>query len=503
VSGLKGDKMKLFTMGDSLSQGFMSGAAARTDRCYSTLIARAMGLKPGSSYNDETGYYYPEWKMGGLPANLETIIRRLNKFYGPNIRGLEWVTILHHINRVIDRSEDYYEREEGKAGNKYHGNVPYFHNVSSWAYDIADSWLVTPQLCMEEIARRRPIDGRDGWLAAANAAFYRTALKVLSPNLDRNYTQLDWLRHHARTRGIENLLLWLGNNNAMKTILTFEIEQTTNNPDYRPHQMTHWERRKQRWNLWHPGDFEAEYNELIERVNDIMENDNICKKWNVFIGTIPYATIVPLLKGIGQKTPIGLRGTYYRYYTYVPFTESFAKRKKLYLPFHRAIYIDDCIGQYNNIIRQICSSKNIQHRRKAGVKDQGDRYYIVELCAAFKQMDWQRNNGTPPYEFPGYFRSLEIPVNTEYYHVDAEGRFIQGGLFSLDGVHPSAIGQGLIAREFMKVMKAAGVSFKSSLDWPEIFAGDTLYQEPITLMQEIYRHEALAEHLIKLIQRYI
>ncbi|HEY0658065.1 MAG TPA: hypothetical protein VGD05_06310, partial [Pyrinomonadaceae bacterium] len=38
-------KMKLFTIGDSVSQGFMSLAAARTDNAYSTLIARQIGLK--------------------------------------------------------------------------------------------------------------------------------------------------------------------------------------------------------------------------------------------------------------------------------------------------------------------------------------------------------------------------------------------------------------------------------------------------------------------------
>lgn len=44
--------MKLFTMGDSVSQGFMSLAAARTDLSFSTLIAGRMKLG--------AGYRYPE-----------------------------------------------------------------------------------------------------------------------------------------------------------------------------------------------------------------------------------------------------------------------------------------------------------------------------------------------------------------------------------------------------------------------------------------------------------
>lgn len=35
--------LKLFTIGDSISQGFMSLAAARTDLSYSTIVAREMG----------------------------------------------------------------------------------------------------------------------------------------------------------------------------------------------------------------------------------------------------------------------------------------------------------------------------------------------------------------------------------------------------------------------------------------------------------------------------
>jgi hypothetical protein len=78
--------MKLFTIGDSISQGFMSGAAARTNLAYSTLIAGCMGL--------EDGYEYPRWAAGGLPINLEIILRRLEKQYGDNVNPLEWALAL-------------------------------------------------------------------------------------------------------------------------------------------------------------------------------------------------------------------------------------------------------------------------------------------------------------------------------------------------------------------------------------------------------------------------
>src|SRR5215204_4425273 len=96
--------MKLFTIGDSLSQGFMSLAVARTDLSFSTLLAAKLGLHPGQ------GYRFPDWPEEGLPLNLEAILRRLVSRYGADIGGLEWLTVLPTINDVVDRAEDYYER---------------------------------------------------------------------------------------------------------------------------------------------------------------------------------------------------------------------------------------------------------------------------------------------------------------------------------------------------------------------------------------------------------
>lgn len=491
--------MRLFTVGDSLSQGFMSGAGARTDLAHPTLIARAMGMNPGMHNHDQgIDYYFPEWKNGGIPANMEVIFRRLNDRYGSRIKGLNWLTTLHHLNRVLDESEDYYEREEGRAENPYYGDVPYFHNVSTWSYEIADSWLVTPELCMNEIEKRKPIDGGDGWLAVANAAFYRSSLKVLSPNLENNYSQLDWLKHHAQTEGIENLTLWLGTNNVLRTVLHMHMTQTPGHPDIQPHRMQHLERREKGWNMWHPDDFTAEYAELLERVDEIMTNHNKARNWKVFVGNVPYLTIVPMLKGIGPKVSLGKQGNYYKNYTYVPFGEKFALKRNMYLTLHKALYIDDCIQEYNRSIQGLTDAVNARHNEESSRSP----YHLVDVCSAFNKMDWRRNGGEPDYQYPAYFDNLERGIDTKYYHADPEGNMQQGGLFSLDGAHPSAIGQGLIAHEFIKVMKEAGVEFTDDLDWEAIVKSDSLYQEPISMMQEMYRYSNLAQLMVGIVRYY-
>ena len=128
-----------------------------------------------------------------------------------------------------------------------------------------------------------------------------------------------------------------------------------------------------------------------------------------------------------------------------------------------------------------------------------------------QEMAYKRNNGQPTYKFPAYFDFIYPMVNTKYYHADTDGRVRQGGIVGLDGVHPSVIGHGLLAYEFLKVMNAAGVKNDrgkivdaafTDEEWRVIFANDTLYSKPITLMQEIYGKGNLGKHIVKFIQLF-
>src|SRR5688572_12186303 len=131
--------MKLFTIGDSVSQGFMSLAAAQTDNAYSTLIARRLGLTL------KKDYFYADWNKKGIPLDIEFIMRELQARYGSNIGGFEWLTVASTINRLVDESEDYYERGAGRADRPYDDKTSFFHNVAVWGFDAADSFQVTPR----------------------------------------------------------------------------------------------------------------------------------------------------------------------------------------------------------------------------------------------------------------------------------------------------------------------------------------------------------------------
>jgi hypothetical protein len=487
--------MKLFTIGDSISQGFMSGSAAKPRLAYSSLIAECLGLRLSSMSGGGAGYFYPEWKAFGLPASLEDILRALCARCGSSIGLLEWPAVLKTINDMMDVSEDYFERGEGAADNPYPGDVPFFHNVAIRDFTVADAWLLTPKVCRERIEAEGFFSRLDGFFANPGAYFYRTALKVLSPNLDCDFSQLDWLGHHAKGEGVENLILWLGANNALKTVLTLKIKKTPNTPLGRPCGLSHLERAEKEWNLWHPDDFAAEYGELLDRVETALA-DNRFKSWNVFVATVPFVTALPFIHGLGQGISFPEKGIYYRDYTYFPFDEKFISDGGAALSRQDVMLIDDCVRGYNLEIQRLVDEKNRAHLRRSGRAP----YHIVDLCAAFDRMAWQRNSGNPTTAFPDCFAQASPKISTAYYHADEANGRLRGGIFSLDGIHPSAIGQGLIAREFMKVMEAgAGLAFCRPLDWTAILKRDSLYQDPITIMPELYCHEKLATHIVKLI----
>ena len=199
---------------------------------------------------------------------------------------------------------------------------------------------------------------------------------------------------------------------------------------------------------------------------------------------MPLVTIAPLAKGVGETTTIQRDGKdliYYKYYTYFPFEEEFAQQTGIFLTMQDAVHIDDCIREYNQIIAEQVQQLN----QELGT----ERYHLVDLADALNQIAYKRNNGQPTYQFPDYFQFIYPMVNTKYYHANPDARLVQGGLFSLDGVHPTAIAHGLLAYEFLKVMHDVGVVADTDLPWPAIFANDRLYQEPIAIMQELYRKD--------------
>jgi len=69
--------------------------------------------------------------------------------------------------------------------------------------------------------------------------------------------------------------------------------------------------------------------------------------------------------------------------------------------------------------------------------------------------------------------------------LNAEKKIIKGGIFSLDGLHPTTIGYGLMANVYYIAMVQAGVKFHKRLDWDHIIAEDSLITNPTILLKEL------------------
>ena len=489
--------VKLFTIGDSISQGFMSGAAAKTHQSYSTLLAGILGNE---------GYNFPEWEKGGLPLDLETVFRRLQRKLDTNISGpFEWLSAVSIINKYLDEVEEYYERGDGCL-EKSIGSLAY-HNVSVRGFDVSNSWQLTPNLCKTNIDASET--NGNNTFGVVNESLHRTAYKVLgSGALPDNFSQLDWLNYHHKKEGVENVVLWLGANNALGTVLDLKVKQTS--PDGSafvkgPDKVSYKERLEKGWNLWHPEDFRAEYKFMLDKVVKILEDNPHNTDYKVFVATRPLVTICPLIKAVekagrtdreveewpvDQTNPAPTDVTqllpakkttvsYGKYYPYFLFEDNFDITLN-HLNQNEVIHIDNCIRKYNRIIQELVADANSKV---------GQRFYLVDIATALSQMALKRNHYAPEYEFPDYFKYSFPKIDSRYYGVTRDKQIKAGGLFSLDGVHPTAIGQGLIAYEFLKVISKAGTyngDAETAINWKAIFEGDTLYSNPIGLLGEIY-----------------
>src|SRR5262249_3836165 len=117
----------------------------------------------------------------------------------------------------------------------------------------------------------------------------------------------------------------------------------------------------------------------------------------------------------------------------------------------------------------------------AGILDRlAQRRYIEDHLA---RPDWWA-----PYDLPPALAALTPRPDSCFFRSGPEGP-PPGGLFSLDGVHPTTIAYGIVAQEFINVMHRAGVQFllgdgrtprpgPVQVDFRRLIALDTLISHP-------------------------
>ena len=460
----KGDpKHRLVVIGDSLSHGFQSGAVFNTDISYPAMIADELGW--GSKFR------YPRYGgLGGLPLNIEYLCRDLEQRVGPTVSPWEVPLALFRARQYLDEIEDYWERGAGSTVPEF---TDYMHVLAVYGWDLADALRKTANTCHKVLGK--PKSNFVAQLVEDHAE--RAAARVYPQiGADRNRTFFDTAKamgedhDPGEAHGIETLVIFLGANNALPAITKLKV--LWSGEEYAD--LT----AKVNYTVWDPAHYRAELDEVVQQVRAI-------KARHVIWCTVPHVTIAPLARGIGAKVRPGSR--YFPYYTRPWITQrDFDPHQDRHITDAEARAVDCAIDLYNKTLED-----HVREAREAkldwllldtaGMLDRlASRRYIEDVNA---RPDWWT-----PYPLPGPVAALTPAVDSRFIAGDGEGGRAQGGLFSLDGVHPTTVGYGLIAQEMINIMRSAGVVFRHrdrserpdpvALDFNRLIARDSLLLHP-------------------------
>ena len=452
---------RLVAIGDSLTHGFQSGAIFNTDYSYPMLIAKELGW--------DNNFRHPTYNGpgDGLPLNLENLARQFEQKFGSNIDWWELMPALLFLREHLDKIEDYWERGEGlqlPETNEIN------HNLAIYGWDLRNTLSRTADIAKEKIDAQPPKD--DFLQQIVENANDRAAFRVLNSArnpLGNALTPLQAAAALGDEGTIETLIILIGANNALGSILTFKVKWSGD--DYE--NMT----LNDQYTVWRPQHFQAELDLIVQEVSKI-------KAHHVIWGTVPHVTIAPFARGVGDKLESGSR--YYPYYTlHWINNETFDPSKHPHITGQEARAIDSAIDQYNDAITEAVRVGRIQGKdwylfETAGLLDRlASRRYIEDPSA---QPSWWT-----PYTLPSALQALSPVPTSQFFLSGTQGR-TQGGLFSLDGIHPTTVAYGIMAQELINIMQLAGVKFYNSngqqraepitIDFNNLIAIDTLISKP-------------------------
>jgi hypothetical protein len=463
---------RLVTIGDSLTHGFQSGAIFNTKLSYPVLIAEALGWKPH--------FRYPTYNSprDGLPLNFETLARAIEQRFGENLDFWELAPAVLFLRGYLDEIQDYWERGDGSrppTGREIN------HNLAVYGWDLRNTLSRTADIC-QKILTDHP--AKDDFLKpVVEYHNERAALRVLNTARDSSGKALTPLQAAAALGaegttetgtgdGIETLIVLIGANNALGSILTFKVKWSGNGYDNMD--------VNDQYTVWRPIHFKAELDQVVAELKQLR---------HMIIGTVPHVTIAPFARGISAKLASGSR--YFPYYT-LPWISDrdFNPDRNPHLTGVEARAIDSAIDQYNDAIAEAVRQARLEGRdwylfETAGLLDRlASRRYLEDPNA--RPSWWTEVGGA--YLLPPELQALSPVPDSRFFLSNSTGRRLQGGLFSLDGIHPTTIGYGIMAQELIRIMERAGVQFYGTgstplpnpvkLDFKRLITLDTLVSQP-------------------------
>jgi len=454
---------RLVAIGDSLTHGFQSGAVFNTDLSYPAIIAYELGWLDAFRYPRYGG-------PGGLPLNVELLLRQLDERFGGTLSWWELPLALFAARGFMDEVEEYWERGSGSQAPPFTGFV---HDLSVYGWDLRDALSRTYTTCSQSIGA--PKDDLVNQIVENNSL--RAALRVYpgAPG-NQELTLFDVAQrlgedHDDETDcGIETLVVFLGSNNALGSVTRLKVAWSGGGFDD--------VRGKSGYTVWRPSHFDAEFGQVVERVRRIDAR-------HVIWCTVPHVTVAPIARGIGRKRDVG--SAYFPYYTR-PWIkdEVFDPTRHEHISGGQAHAVDVAIDMYGDVIEGAVR----------GGRQEGRDWYLLDVAGLLDRLASRRYINDPnarpswwtPYPLPPLLHALNPQPDSRFLTADGHGGRATGGLFSLDGVHPTTVAYGLIAQEMINIMRSAKVDFFGAnaalrsdpvmVDFARLLRRDTLVNHP-------------------------
>ncbi len=264
----------LVTVGDSLTHGMSSGAVFHTDLSWPALVARSLGA----------GLVVPTYRgpLDGLPLNIETLLRDLQGRFGDELNLLEMAQLPFELHGLADANEDYWERGDGSRPPRTDLR---YENVGIYGWDVRDCLSSTAARAMARIASHPAHDDLLG--AKPDNDNDIAAASVLAP-FGSAAAQIDAVASHGYDGGIGTLVVMLGANNALGSVVRKSV--VWSGPQFQDLD------RKGAYTVWNPTHFQAEYAELVRQLLPIPAR-------RLLLATVPHVTVAPIATGVNPANP--------------------------------------------------------------------------------------------------------------------------------------------------------------------------------------------------------
>jgi hypothetical protein len=451
--------------------GFQHGAINDTSLSYPSLIAEALGTE---LFESPTFF-----EQGGLPLNLETLVKGVEDTFGTDIGWNHTLSLSNYILETLIRIKNYWESQHEKERGKGNGLMP-FTNQSLFSATVSDALLLTSEDC-DQVLEEKTVAVSPLSVLPQNA-FYLAGKRVLNPRNTYSLakqTLLENVRLLSNDGGIDHLIVFLGANNLVGAITELRIEEATE-ADL---QKLPFERTA---TVYNPELFKKVYRKLATELSKM----NI---GTIYTATIPDFTQVPLIQRITYSDQE-------QYYTHVWVRkEDFDPEIHPWLTNEEIKKLHKYVVEYNAIIQATA--------REFGWK-------VLDLHQFVDDLHHGRFDSVPvaakrvlrsnPWTRHLVMEDGTLRLTTEYAQVNPySGKLEKGGIFSLDGMHPSTFAYGLIASGFIQLMKKNGARFKRELNWERIVAHDALLVEPPVLINELlYLLQLISADYAKLFSKF-